>query len=156
MNYFNSYFLNLECGAWFDYSYYNSFLTTLSMLLLIVSVVTGVQHMAACLRSRLQFTYASEERKKTVFLSFALLPMLSLAMHAVQSMMTLNNTLTENRYAFMMNGIFCAMLLIALSEIKEQNKRILSWITASFFAYLMVSMIGGYTSTVMSAAFSLL
>ena len=151
MNYFSMYFINVESGRWYDAGYYNSCLYPLLMLMLIVATVVSIQYMVKCLRKRLRFTYELEEKKDTLLLSFILLPVATLAMHALQTAMTRNNSLAQNRYCFMINGAFCSMLLIALKPVSERNKRIVAGIVAAYFAYIMLSMICGYTETVTAA-----
>ena len=148
LHYFGSYFLNAECGVWYDYRFFDDCLSPLRLLMLVIATVGGVRHLCLCLRGGLRFSYATDEKRETVFLAFVLLPVLSLVMHTVQSVMTLNDTLKVSRYFFMMNGVFCSMLLMALAPVSERNKRILAGIIAAFYAFLVMAMIGGYTEIV--------
>ena len=145
LHYFGNYFLNWESGRWFDYAYIDGLLTPLLLLLTVVSFFIGMQYLFdALFRKKLQFSGNDEERKKTLFLLLSVLPVISILMHVIQTVMTLNNSLAQNRYSIMLNIGFCSMLLLGMCSLSERSKKILNWIITATYSYFIVSMIGGY------------
>lgn len=153
--YFRSYFWDSAPGIWYDYNLFDNFVFPLMSLMLIFAIIVSIQHLFQSLRNRLMFKYDSEEKKKTLFLTFTILPVASLAMHTIQTIMTLNDSLRPNRYCLLMNGVFCALTLIGLSSVSERYKKIIAGIVAAFFSFIMLSMIGGYTEIAVTYYLSL-
>lgn len=146
--FFSMYFLNLECGIWYGYPVLNDILAPLSLLMMIVAALIACWFLGAFIRRRLRFDYGLKERKRVLFLSFTALPVVSFIMHAVQSLMTYNNSLL-NRYALMLNGVFACLLLMAFSLLPEKAKKVCPFLLCFCYAFFLISLLCGYAETLL-------
>ena len=143
--FFERYFMSWECSAWYDYPMLDGFLYPLCLLLLGAALLLSLGWLISFIRNRLRFTYDLRERKKVLFLSFTALPAASMIMHSIQSLMTLNNSIRENRYVLMLNGVFCCLLLFGLSRFSGKAKKGFTVLLCVFYAFFCLSLICGYT-----------
>lgn len=146
--FFSMYFLNLECGIWYGYPVLNDILAPLSLLMMIVAALIACWFLGSFIRRRLHFDYELKERKRVLFLSFTALPVVSFIMHAVQSLMTYNNSLL-NRYVLMLNGVFACLLLMAFSLLPEKAKKLCSFLLCFCYAFFLISLLCGYAETLL-------
>lgn len=148
INYFGKYFLNAESGIWYDYMFLDDYIKALFLMLLFAAFLIAVGIFFAIAKKKFRYDYKHEEKKNVLFLSFTALPVVMLIMHAIQSAMTLNDSLENNRYGLLLNGIFCSMLLMGMSHLSDRWKRMISYFVCIFYSFSFVSMICGYTELV--------
>lgn len=148
LHYFRHYFLNVESGYRYDYLYFDNFVMTLAFLLLCSSLFVAVPALWRFLKGKLKFTYLPEERKSAIFLSYTALPVVMLVMHAFQSVATLNNSMNNNRYGMLLNGVFCAMLLFGAQKLSGLWNKLVSGFVCFFYAFSIISMVCGYIEIV--------
>ena len=141
---FSCYFLNPESGVWYDYSFFDKFINAFILISLTVYSVITLKLIIEFIGRKLNFKYSEAERKQYVVISYSSLFIAAIIMHTVQTLITYNNSLGCNRYYFMINGAFCGLFLIGMSDLSEHKKLIIRHINCFYYAFVILSMVCGY------------
>ena len=83
-----------------------------------------------------------------IVITFVMLPVASMVIHAISSSVTYINSLSCNRYFFLLNGAFASLLLMGASGIERCIQKYLTCVVSFAFAVLSICMIFGYINII--------
>lgn len=148
--YFVKYFISPEPGVWYDLLRFEEFANALLLIFLESAIIFGIGYLIGFVKNRLQFDHSTAEQKRFTVMTFAALPAVCYIVHIIQSFMTYNISVGNNRYAVMLNSAFCGLMLLGSLKVSKKFKTLLVVYLTGFFAVVMTSLICGYVEVVMS------
>lgn len=149
LSFFDNYFFAIEAGYWYYYPQLSSFLSTLCLFLFCTAIFIAGKDLTSLITSHLRFQYDISERRKLIVITFVALPVASMVMHSLSSMVTYANSLGCNRYFLILNGGFCCLFLMGLSNVKLAAQKYLTMAFSVMYSILITSMVWGYLNTIM-------
>lgn len=148
INFFDNFFFPVEAGYWYYYPQISTFLSVTCLFLFCTGVFIACKYLISFCYNGLHFCYDKSERQRMIVITFVMLPVASMVIHAISSSVTYINSLSCNRYFFLLNGAFASLLLMGASGIERCIQKYLTCVVSFAFAVLSICMIFGYINII--------
>ena len=149
LSFFDNYFFAIEAGYWFYYPQLSAFLSSLCLFLFCTATFIAGKALVIFFADHLRFRYDILEKEKIIVITLVALPLASMVMHSVTSAVTYVNSLGCNRYFLILNGVFCCLLLMGLSNVKLNAQKYIAGMASFVLSVLTTSMIFGYLNIIL-------